>query len=95
MFLKLGADLNHVVISHVDKNKDMGFHQELMQTGVYVEYDSHFRFMAKGDDWTYRLLENMLPDYSDRIVIGLDISGNCFLPTHKSFTHSGTLSDHL
>jgi phosphotriesterase-related protein len=49
-----------------------------MQTGVYVEYDSHFRFMAKGDDWTYQLLESMLPLYSDRMVIGMDMAKNTY-----------------
>lgn len=78
LFLKLGADLNHVVISHVDKQLDLGFHRDLMQAGVYVEYDSHFRFMANGDDQTYRLLESMLPDYSDRIVIGMDMAKNTY-----------------
>ncbi len=78
LFKKLGADLNHVVISHVDKQLDLAFHHDLLQTGVYVEYDSHFRFMAKGDDRTYRLLESMLPNYSDRIVIGMDMAKNTY-----------------
>ncbi len=78
LFQKLGADLNHVVISHVDKQLDLAFHRDLLQTGVYVEYDSHFRFMAKGDDRTYRLLESMLTSYSDRIVIGMDMAKNTY-----------------
>ena len=78
LFQKLGADLNHVVISHVDKIRDRGFHTELMQTGVYVEYDSHFRLMSKGDDWTFRLLESMLPDYGSRIVIGMDMAKHTY-----------------
>ena len=78
LFLKLGADLNHVVISHVDKQTDLAFHRDLMQSGVYVEYDSHFRLMAKGDDWVYRLLESLLPDYPDRIVIGVDMAKNTY-----------------
>jgi phosphotriesterase-related protein len=78
LFLKLGADLKHVVISHVDKERDLTFHRELMQTGVSVEYDSHFRFMTKGDDWTYRLLEKMLPDYSGQIVVGMDMAKNTY-----------------
>ncbi|MEL7588293.1 MAG: hypothetical protein AAGU19_16410 [Prolixibacteraceae bacterium] len=78
LFLKLGADLNHVVISHVDKQKDLAFHRDLMQTGVFVEYDSHFRLMAKGDDWTYQLLEKMLPVYTDQIVAGMDMAKNTY-----------------
>lgn len=78
LFEKLGANLSHVVISHVDKQRDLAFHHDLLQTGVYVEYDSHFRFTAKGDDWTYYLLENMLPAYADRIVIGMDMAKNTY-----------------
>jgi len=78
LFQKLGADLNHVVISHVDKQKDMAFHKDLMQTGVYVEYDSHFRWKTMDDNWTITLLENLLPYYADRIVIGMDMAKNTY-----------------
>jgi 5-phospho-D-xylono-1,4-lactonase len=77
-FAKLGADLNHVVISHVDKHRDLIFHKDLLQTGVFVEYDSHFRFKSKGDNWTYELLEKMLPVYADQIVIGMDMAKNTY-----------------
>jgi len=77
LFSKLGADINHIVLSHVDKNKDHGYHKELMQTGVYVEYDSHFRWKTE-DNWTYTLLEKLLPEYSDRIVIGMDMARNTY-----------------
>lgn len=78
LFAKLGADLNHVVISHVDKQRDLTFHKELLQTGVYVEYDSHFRLKMKDDNWTFTLLENVLPSYADRIVIGMDMAKNTY-----------------
>jgi phosphotriesterase-related protein len=78
LFSKLGADLNHVVLSHVDKNKDLGYHKELMHTGVYVEYDSHFRWKTTEDNWTYTLLEKLLPEHSNRIVIGMDMARNTY-----------------
>jgi len=78
LFLKLGADISHVVLSHVDRRKDLSFHKDLMQTGVYVEYDSHFRWKTKNDNWTYHLLEKLLPDYADRIVIGMDMARNTY-----------------
>jgi 5-phospho-D-xylono-1,4-lactonase len=78
LFLKLGADLDHVVLSHVDKNKDLGYHKELMQTGVYVEYDSHFRWKTAEENWTYTLLEKLLPEHSNRIVIGMDMARNTY-----------------
>ena len=77
LFSKLGANLNHIVLSHVDKNKDLGYHKELMNTGVYVEYDSHFRWKGE-ENWTYTLLENLLPQYSNRIVIGMDMARNTY-----------------
>ncbi len=82
LFLKLGADLNHVVLSHVDKQKDLAFHKDLMQTGVYVEYDSHFRWKTIDENPTYTLLENLLPLYADRIVIGMDLAKNTYWKTY-------------
>ena len=76
LFAKLGADLNHVVISHVDKHRDLSFHHDLMQTGVYVEYDSHFRLKLKGDNWVYDLLKKMLPMFSVRSVCGVGWARN-------------------
>ena len=78
LFLELGADINHIVLSHVDKRQDLAYHKELMQTGVYVEYDSHFRWKTKNDNWTYTLLENLLPYYANRIVIGMDMAKNTY-----------------
>ena len=69
LFQKLGADINHIVLSHVDRRKDLSFHRDLMQTGVYVEYDSHFRWKDKEDNWLpspkgpfYLILRNYAPD---------------------------------
>jgi 5-phospho-D-xylono-1,4-lactonase len=71
MFEKLGADLQHVVISHVDRCQDIQYNRELLQTGVKVEYDSAFRW--KDDtNWTYKLLEALLPDFPDQITMGMD-----------------------
>ena len=78
LFYKLGANLQHVVLSHVDKCKDLAYHTALMQTGVYVEYDSHFRSKPGDENFTYKLLELLLPDYSHRIVLGMDMARNTY-----------------
>jgi len=78
IFQKLGADLNHVVLSHIDKQKDLVFHNDLMQTGVYVEYDSHFRWKTNDENWTITLLENLLPLYAHQIVIGMDMAKHTY-----------------
>lgn len=78
LFAKLGAKLDHIVLSHVDKRKDPAYHRDLMQTGVYVEYDSHFRWKQAGENPTYDLLQMLLPNYSERIVIGMDMARNTY-----------------
>jgi len=78
LFYKLGANLQHVVLSHVDKCKDLAWHKDLMQTGVYVEYDSHFRWKKGEENFTYKLLEQMLPVYANRIVLGMDMAKNTY-----------------
>lgn len=78
LFDKLGADLEHVVLSHVDRCQDLVYHKDLMQTGVYVEYDSHFRWKKEEENFTCKLLEQFLPHYSNRIVIGMDMARNTY-----------------
>jgi phosphotriesterase-related protein len=78
LFEKLGADLNHIVLSHVDRNKDFEYHQALMQTGVSVEYDSAFRWKKDDENWTYTLLEKLLPLYPNQITAGMDAARNTY-----------------
>jgi 5-phospho-D-xylono-1,4-lactonase len=76
LFAKLGADFNHVVLSHTDRNKDLVYQHDLMQTGVSVEYDSAFRWKAGNENWTYRLLEELLLNYPNQITAGMDAARN-------------------
>ena len=78
LFYQLGADLRHVVISHVDRCNDWGYHEALMQTGVRVEYDSAFRWKPGGVNFTFLLLEKLLPDYPDQITVGMDAARNTY-----------------
>jgi predicted metal-dependent phosphotriesterase family hydrolase len=74
----LGANLEHVVLSHVDKCADPGVHKELFRSGVYLEYDSHFRWKKGEENITYKLLAQFLPSYSNRIVVGMDMARNSY-----------------
>lgn len=78
LFAKLGADLTHVVISHADKTDDIGYHRELLQTGVRLEYDAAFRWKKEEENITYKLLENLLPEFPDQIVAGMDMAKNSY-----------------
>jgi len=78
LFEKLGANLKHVVLSHLDRNRDLGYHNALMQTGISVEYDSAFRWKAADENWTYTLLEKLLPQYPGQITAGMDAARNTY-----------------
>jgi 5-phospho-D-xylono-1,4-lactonase len=78
MFAKLGANLQHIVLSHVDQNKDISYHKDLMQMGINVEYDSHFRIKNDTENWTYSLLEQLLPDHPTQITAGMDAARNTY-----------------
>jgi phosphotriesterase-related protein len=74
LFAHLGADLRHVVLSHVDRHPDVGYHHALMQTGVRVEYDSAFRWKPGEPNLTYQLLQQLLPQYPGQITMGMDMA---------------------
>lgn len=78
LFAKLGADLSHVVISHVDRCQDVAYHRELLKTGVRVEFDSAFRWKKGEENGTLRLLETLLPDFPDQITAGMDAARNTY-----------------
>lgn len=78
MFEKLGANLKHIVLSHVDRNKDIGYHLELMQSGISVEYDSAFRWKAGDENHTFFLLEKFLPLFPKQITVGMDAAKNAY-----------------
>ncbi|MDX1638362.1 MAG: hypothetical protein R3281_10360 [Balneolaceae bacterium] len=79
LFDKLGADLSHVVLSHVDRYKDVEYNREILQSGVSVEYDSAFRWPMKDEEnWTYRLLEELLPEFPNQIVMGMDAAKHTY-----------------
>jgi predicted metal-dependent phosphotriesterase family hydrolase len=77
LFDKLGADLRHVVISHADRCPDVGYNRALLQTGVKVEYDSAFRWQEK-ENWTYKLLEALLPEFPNQITMGMDAAKSTY-----------------
>lgn len=69
---RMGADLGHVALSHVDKVVDRARQRELFATGVFVEYDQAFRW-KDGPNGTLQLLEWAAEDgHLDQVLLGLD-----------------------
>lgn len=78
LFEKLGAKLEHVVLSHVDRAKNVEYNRTVLDVGVRLEYDSAFRWKKDSPNYTLQLLEQLLPDYPEQIVIGMDMAKNSY-----------------
>ena len=78
LFKKLGAKLEHVVLSHVDRAKDVDYNRDVLDEGVRIEYDSIFRWKKNGPNYSLKLLEQLLPEYPDQIVLGMDMAKNAY-----------------
>lgn len=78
MFGKLGANLEHVVLSHLDRRVDLDYHREVLKTGVRIEYDSAFRWKSNQKNGTYYLLQSLLPDFHEQITMGMDTARNSY-----------------
>ncbi len=66
-----GANLEHVVLSHVDRIADVTYHKEILSTGVRLEFDSAMRYPANANV-TFDLVMALAPEFSDSIVLGMD-----------------------
>jgi len=67
-----GVPLDRVVLGHVDKVVDPGYHRELAASGATLEYDQSFRWGSRPNG-TLDLLEHLLADgYADHVVLGMD-----------------------
>ena len=74
-----GADLGHVVLSHVDQVVDRGYHREILATGASVEFDQSFRW-ADRPNGTLTLLGWLAEDgLTDRVVLGMDAARRGYL----------------
>ena len=67
-----GVESRHIVLSHVDKVVDRGYHREVLASGAFVEYDGSFRWGDKPNG-TLQLLEWMAADgLLDHVLLGMD-----------------------
>jgi len=67
-----GVDLAHVVLSHTDRKPDLGYHREILATGVRVEYDSSFRWKPGQPNHTLNLIVALHEQFPDQILLGMD-----------------------
>jgi phosphotriesterase-related protein len=72
-FQKLGADLRRIVLSHTDKHPDHKYHQEILSTGVNVEYDQSLRQSENTNRPSLELTVAMCgAGFTKQIMLGTD-----------------------
>ncbi|HMO86416.1 MAG TPA: hypothetical protein PKC18_16005 [Lacipirellulaceae bacterium] len=70
-----GARLSHVVLSHCDRNPDATYHRDLLQTGVCLEYDQHFRQLQRGERCvTADLIAELCDEFPNQLLVGMDLA---------------------
>ena len=70
---ELGVSLDRVVISHTDKVTDLGYHRNLLETGVYLEYDQALRQGEEAREGTGRIVAAMVEEgHVDRLMLSTD-----------------------
>lgn len=69
----LGVPLERVVLSHTDKVRDAGYHRELLQSGVNLEYDQALRQdpdEPRGTAWL--VAEAVAAGHAGQLMLGTD-----------------------
>lgn len=77
-----GVDLRHVCLSHTDRKPDIGYHRELLASGVSLEYDSGFRWREGQGNPTLDLVVALLPEFPDQIMLGMDAARRSYWKSH-------------
>jgi 5-phospho-D-xylono-1,4-lactonase len=82
MLEKHGVDLSHVVLSHLDRKPDPGYHRDILASGVRVEYDGAFRWKPEQGNPTLNLLVALFPEFPDQIMLGMDAARRSYWKHH-------------
>jgi predicted metal-dependent phosphotriesterase family hydrolase len=73
LFSKFNIPLSHVTFSHTDKEADLGYHHEILSSGVFVEYDQSLRQANDAKAPSAQLTSAMVgAGFVNQIMMGTD-----------------------
>ena len=78
-----GVESNKICIGHLDRNADLVYHQQVLQEGVYVQYDCFARVKYHPLSETMDLIKKLGEEYGDRILIGGDWGRASYLKAYN------------
>lgn len=75
ILLEFGLSPDKLVLCHVDKLPDYGFHYELLSAGITLEYDTFFRPKYHPEEHLWPLLKRVIAvGFEDQIVVATDLA---------------------
>ena len=73
LFNQLKIPLHKVTLSHTDKENDVGYHKEILSSGINVEYDQSLRQSDLDVPPSASLMKAMIEEgFIDQIMLGTD-----------------------
>jgi phosphotriesterase-related protein len=80
---KEGADLGHVVLSHMDLAPDISYHSEIAREGVFLGFDTAGKERYQSDETRVELIRELVQrGFEDQIVISCDIGRRSQMKRH-------------
>ncbi len=75
MLTDLGVAAERIIICHLDRNPDLGYHKEVASTGVYIEYDNASRIKYWPDSTIADIIARMAAEgFAEKILLGTDFA---------------------
>lgn len=91
-----GANLEKVVIGHVDTTPDLSYHEQLLKMGVWIAYDTVGQTDKQADESRADgLVELLAKGYRDRILISSDIAKRAALRSYGGSGYGFVLTSFL
>jgi len=95
-FERAGADLDKLVIGHVDTTPDVDYHEELLQLGVWIAYDSIGQLDKQSDERRAdAIVELIARGYRDRVLLSTDIGKRGALRAYGGHGYDHTITNFL
>ena len=74
LFEDAGANLDKLVIGHVDTTPDVDYHIELLRGGVWIAYDAIGQLDKQTDEWRADAIVRLIQaGHRDRILLSTDV----------------------
>lgn len=69
---RCGVPPSSIVISHLDRKPDIAYHREVLSRGVFLEYDSAFRWKSQENPTRNLLIELVSVGFLRQLMLGMD-----------------------